>query len=127
MTFSGIWLLLKREDFCLLVPRPCPANIDPVEREKFQADLRALLAKLGPNDLLLFEDESGYYQSGVPKRKWTRRGHRPTLKVSATRKKRNIIGAIDPIKDLGYFAIYEKALNSRHFIRFVRYLIENEP
>ena len=54
MTFSGIWYLLKREDFCLLVPRPCPANIDPVEREKFQADLRALLAKLGPNDLLLF-------------------------------------------------------------------------
>ena len=87
MTFSGIWYLLKREDFCLLVPRPCPANIDPVEREKFQADLRALLAKLGPNDLLLFEDESGYYQSGVPKRKWTRRGDCPTLKVSATRKR----------------------------------------
>jgi transposase len=127
MTFAGIWYLLDREDFCLLVPRQRPANIDPAEREKFKTDLAALLAKIGPNDLLLFEDESGFCQSGVAKRKWTRRGHRSNFKISGSRKRINVIGAIDPIKDLGFFATYKKALNSHRFIRFIRYLIESNP
>ncbi len=126
MSVSGVWRMMKRLGFTMLVPRLMPAKADPFKKMKFIKQLTHLINDLQENEVILFQDESPFYFSPEPHRIWALKGSRPKLPVHGGRKRLNVIGAIDPILDEGFFQ-YIKNLDAANFGQFLRRILAQYP
>jgi len=69
--------------------------------------------------VILYEDESSFYLNGIPHKKWSRKGQRPELQIHGGRERLNVIGALDPKNNRGFFQ-YIGNLNARNFLQFLK-------
>lgn len=76
--------------------------------------------------MLYLEDESGVYLNPVVGRTWAPRGKTPTVSVSGSRKKLNLLSAITPGGRL-VFKIHQKNIKSEEYIEFLTQIIKNHP
>jgi transposase len=125
LTLSGVWRLLQRHKITRLVPRPMPAKADPKKAE-FVERLTELVWRLSPHDTLFYEDESSFTFSGTPHKVYGRKGSKPTLKIHGGRQRQAVVGAIDAIRERGFFK-YIHTLNAATFEEFLRDILSQYP
>jgi transposase len=85
--------------------------------------LRARVKNLKEGEQLFFQDESTFYQSGLARRMWARKGSRPILPIYGTRAKLNVFGIINPITGKSHFQ-YIKQLDADCFIAFLKLIMK---
>ncbi|MGO8970637.1 MAG: IS630 family transposase [Myxococcaceae bacterium] len=73
---------------------------------------------------ILFGDETGVREDGPIATTWGARGQRPTVRVSFTRARINVISFISPRGRL-WFRCYKKELDSALFIEFLKALLRD--
>lgn len=82
-----------------------------------------IVSNLGVDDTFLFQDESTFYQSGLPRKVWAKKGTKPTLPIYGTRAKLNVFGIINPLTGQSHFQ-YIKNLDSDCFIQFLKAILK---
>lgn len=90
---------------------------------KFKTDLQTLVQNLDENEQVFFQDESTFYQSGLPRRMWSVRGSNPELSIYGTRARLNVFGIINPITGKSHFQ-YIKQLDADCFINFLELILK---
>jgi len=121
-----VWRKLRVENMTLLVPRPKPFKADKEEQANFKQNLTELVRNRKENERILFQDESSFSFSPEPHRMWAVKGSRPFLLIHGGRKRQNIIGAIDPFSDKGFFQRIDN-LNAKNFLQFLRGILAQYP
>lgn len=81
---------------------------------------------LKKGEVMLFQDESTFYQSGLPRKRWARKGTTPTLPIYGTHSKLNVFGFINPFSGQSHFQ-YIKKLNADCFIEFLNAILKEYP
>jgi transposase len=121
-----VWRMLKKVNMTLLVPRPKPIKADKEKQAHFEQRLTELVRHRKDNERILFQDESSFSFSPEPHRMWAVKGSRPILPIHGGRKRQNVIGAIDPVSDQGFFQRIEN-LNAKTFLQFLRGILAQYP
>ena len=75
---------------------------------------------------MLFQDESTFYQSGIPHRRWARKGETPTLPIYGKYAKLNVFGIINPLSGQSHFQYIDR-LNADCFIAFLIAILKEYP
>lgn len=81
-----------------------------------------ILSRLTPDDALLFLDETSMELNRRLRRMWWGKGERPEIPVDTGKKRINLIGAIEVMRHLGWFAEI-KTLDAIQFRRFLEGLL----
>ena len=81
---------------------------------------------LDDDEEIFFQDESTFYQSGIPRRVWAVRGTKPTLPIYGTHSKLNVFGMINPISGKSHFSFIKK-LTGDCFIQFLKLILKEYP
>ncbi len=126
LSFSAISRLLKQYDIVKIKPRPMPSKGDLKKKEQFKQDLGDILIDFHPDDVLLYQDESSFYQSGTIHAKWAKKGSNPILKIYGTYSRLNVFGIINPITGQSHFQ-YIKRLNAESFITYLKAIRREYP
>lgn len=82
-----------------------------------------IVSNLGRDETILFQDESTFYQSGLPRKVWAKKGTKPILPIYGTRAKLNVFGIINPLTGQSHFQ-YIKNLDSDCFILFLKAILK---
>lgn len=105
----------------------CPSNAPcerrPKKKEEFKKKLSDILSHVTSDETLLFQDESTFYQSGLPRKVWAKKGTKPILPIYGTNASLNVFGVINLLKGDSHFQ-FIKRLNSDCFIQFLKALIK---
>ena len=72
---------------------------------------------------MLFQDESTFYQSGIPTRRWAPKGSKPELPIYGTYSKKNVFGFINAINGDSHFQYIDR-LNSDCFIQYLNAIMK---
>lgn len=76
--------------------------------------------------MLYLQDESGVYLSPVVGTTWAPKGKTPTIKVSGSRQKLNLLSAVSPAGRL-VFKIHQKKVKSGEYIEFLTQIMKYHP
>lgn len=76
--------------------------------------------------MLYLQDESGVYLSPVVGTTWAPKGKTPTIKVSGSRQKLNLLSAVSPAGRL-VFKIHQKKIKSGEYIEFLTQIMKYHP
>ncbi len=76
--------------------------------------------------MLYLQDESGVYLSPVVGTTWAPKGKTPTIKVSGSRQKLNLLSAVSPAGRL-VFKIHQKKIKSGEYIEFLTQIVKYHP
>ena len=92
----------------------------PIQKKnEFRQYKAGLLENLSSSEVVLLQDESSFYMSGIPHKVWAMKGSHPELPIHGGRKRLNVIGAIDPCNDQGYFQFIDR-LDAQCFLSFLK-------
>ncbi|MFX1298214.1 MAG: IS630 family transposase [Promethearchaeota archaeon] len=114
--------LLHKLGFSLQRPRHKLKKADPKAQEEFRHQLKKKMGTLGPNDVLLFEDECSVKYSPSLTRCWALKGNQPEIFTFGGRQKQNLIGVLDPLKGKG-FGQFIETLKAPQFQEFLEDVI----
>ena len=103
MSLSSIHYMLRKNNITRLVPRPIPAKGDKNKKLEFKKDLAEIVKNLKTDEQIFFQDESTFYQSGIPRKKWAIKGSTPELLIYGTRARLNVFGIVNPITGKSHF------------------------
>ena len=88
--------------------------------------METIVKNLGDKEEIFFQDESTFYQSGIPHRTWAVKGTKSLLPIYGTYSKLNTFGIINPISGNSHFQ-YIKKLNADCFIAFLSLILKEYP
>ena len=91
---STIHRLLREQDFRYLRARPTLISPDP-EKEAILAEIALLKAGLGPDEVLVYEDEMDVHLNPRIGPQWTPKGQQATVVTPGKNVKRFVAGALD--------------------------------
>ena len=119
---------LHEHQQCLRVPRPMP---EPRDRDQWEQQRQRFIEKLqqwlGDESVeLWFGDECGIEADPRPRRRWVKKGSRPTLPYSGDHLRRNVIGAVRPA-DGAFSSLIFSHCNTDVFQAWLDILAEEHP
>ncbi len=85
---------LHEQAYKLKVPRPWPERQDEEKRQAYLAELSKL--QNDPNVELWYLDETGIEGDPRPRRRWSKRGSRPTVPYTGDHVRMNVCGMVKP-------------------------------
>ena len=88
--------------------------------------MKPFLESRAEGEVVLFQDESSFYQSGIPSRCWTQKGTTPTLPIHGSYTRLNVFGAVNPFTGESFFQ-YISRLNADCFLSFLRGILNVYP
>ena len=74
-------------------------------------------------DTILYQDESTFYQSGIPRKMYARKGSKPELQIYGTHSKVNVFGIINAITGASHFQYIDR-LNADCFLKFLDLILK---
>lgn len=128
LSISNVWEFAKRWNLSPQIP-------NKKARERNESAIKRWLKEEWPKiekhrrrwqAMLYLQDESGVYLSPVVGRTWALKGKTPTIKVSGSRQKLNLLSAISPAGRL-IFKIHQKKIKSEEYIDFLTQIIKYHP
>ncbi|MDK2973469.1 MAG: hypothetical protein PWP23_3224 [Candidatus Sumerlaeota bacterium] len=94
VSYRTVVRLFHERGFALKVPRPWPDRQDEEAREAFREKLEQLMAD---NQIeLWFQDEMGVEGDPRPRRRWAKKGSKPTVTKNGDHLRMNVCGMICP-------------------------------
>jgi transposase len=98
LSYRTLVRYLHENDYNQRIPRPMPEPPDQEsweqQREDFVSQLLDLLED--SSSVVFFGDEAGFEGDPRPRRKWVKRGSRPTQRYYGGHVRQNVVGAINP-------------------------------
>lgn len=98
LSYRTLVRYLHENDYAQRIPRPMPEPPNRESWEQQREDFAYNLVELldDPNAVVFFGDEVGFEGDPRPRRKWVKRGSRPTQGYYGGHVRQNVIGAINP-------------------------------
>lgn len=118
--------VLHRLGFTLLRPQTVAAKGSTQKKAEFRDTFDKTIKTLEPKDHVLFFDAATFQHSASVTRKWAKIGHQPTVPIVGGRERMHILGAIEPARDIGWFASCP-TLKATGLISFFTDLLEQYP
>jgi transposase len=98
LSYRTLVRYLHENDYAQRIPRPMPEPPDrdawEQQREDFAFELLELLED--PGAVVFFGDEAGFEGDPRPRRKWVKRGSRPTQGYYGGHVRQSVVGAVNP-------------------------------
>lgn len=94
VSYRTVVRLFHERGFALKVPRPWPNRQDEEKREKFRKELAGLLENKEVD--IWFQDEMGVEGDPRPRRRWAKKGSKPTVTKNGEHLRMNVCGMVCP-------------------------------
>lgn len=93
-SYSTLIRSLHENEYSLKVPRKIPAKGDPEQRKAFKIKLESMMQNSGNE--IWFGDETGIEGDPLPKKRWVKKGVKPSVPYYGKHIRANVIGAVCP-------------------------------
>lgn len=125
-TVSGVTDLLHRIGFSYKKPSPRPAKADASKQEEFVEKFDILRDNLQDNERIYFADSTHPELNAMPQYGWFPKGEKQTLPTNASRKRHNLIGAIN-IDTLDSVVRSDTTINAVSVLNLIKSLEKKHP